>query len=146
MPGPRLAAPQDHLCDQEQREGYSLADGANGIDLGCDPPVTKAIRVAMPITTSGSPTPGWGSSPAPSISSCTPAPHDGIHYAAGYCGSGVGMASYLAMKLGLKILSRPEGASALDDLPFPRASPSTPDIHRSPRPRSAIIARAIGDR
>ena len=45
--------------------------------------------------------------------------HDGIHYAAGYCGSGVGMASYLGMKLGLKVLGRPEGKSAFDGLPFP---------------------------
>lgn len=45
--------------------------------------------------------------------------HDGIHYAAGYCGSGVGMATYLGMKLGLKVLGRPEGLSALDDLTFP---------------------------
>lgn len=45
--------------------------------------------------------------------------HDGIHYAAGYCGSGVGMASYLGMKLGLKVLGRKEGETAFDDLPFP---------------------------
>ena len=44
---------------------------------------------------------------------------DGIHYAAGYCGSGVGMASYLGMKLGLKVLGNREGGTALDDLPFP---------------------------
>ena len=45
--------------------------------------------------------------------------HDGVHYAAGYCGSGVGIASYLGMKLGLKVLGRPEGRTAFDDLPFP---------------------------
>lgn len=48
--------------------------------------------------------------------------HDGIHYAAGYCGSGVGMASYLGMKLGLKVLGKPEGATAFDNLPFPTRS------------------------
>jgi len=45
--------------------------------------------------------------------------HEGIHYAAGYCGSGVGMASYLGMKLGLKVLGRKEVKTAFDDLPFP---------------------------
>jgi glycine/D-amino acid oxidase-like deaminating enzyme len=45
--------------------------------------------------------------------------HDGAYYAAGYCGSGVGMASYLGMKLGQKILGRADGATAFDALPFP---------------------------
>jgi glycine/D-amino acid oxidase-like deaminating enzyme len=45
--------------------------------------------------------------------------HEGIWFAAGYCGSGVGMASWLGWKLGLKILGRAEGATAFDDLPFP---------------------------
>jgi glycine/D-amino acid oxidase-like deaminating enzyme len=43
----------------------------------------------------------------------------GLHYAMGYCGSGVGMASYLGMKLGLKVLGDKDGATAFDDLPFP---------------------------
>lgn len=45
--------------------------------------------------------------------------HDGIHYAMGYCGSGVSMASYLGMRLGQKVLGRAEGRTAFDDLPFP---------------------------
>jgi glycine/D-amino acid oxidase-like deaminating enzyme len=45
--------------------------------------------------------------------------HGGIYYAAGYCGSGVGMASYLGMKLGLKALGRREGETAFDGLTFP---------------------------
>ena len=45
--------------------------------------------------------------------------HDGIHYAMGYCGSGVSMASYLGMRTGQKILGLAEGATAFDDLPFP---------------------------
>jgi glycine/D-amino acid oxidase-like deaminating enzyme len=45
--------------------------------------------------------------------------HEGVHYAMGYCGSGVGMASYLGMKLGLKVLGKPEGKTAFDDLSFP---------------------------
>ena len=44
---------------------------------------------------------------------------EGVHYAMGYCGSGVGMASYLGMRLGQRVLGRPEGASALQDPAFP---------------------------
>ncbi|MEM9144848.1 MAG: FAD-binding oxidoreductase [Pseudomonadota bacterium] len=44
---------------------------------------------------------------------------DGMHYAMGYCGSGVGMASYLGMRMGQRILGRAEGQTAFDDLPFP---------------------------
>ncbi|MEX2647576.1 MAG: FAD-binding oxidoreductase [Alphaproteobacteria bacterium] len=43
---------------------------------------------------------------------------DGIHYAMGYCGSGVAMGSYLGHKVGLKVLGAPEGRTAFDDLPF----------------------------
>ena len=45
--------------------------------------------------------------------------HDGIHYALGYCGSGVSLASYLGMRMGQKILGLGEGRTAFDDLPFP---------------------------
>jgi len=45
--------------------------------------------------------------------------HDGVHYAMGYCGSGVSMASYLGMRMGQKVLGLAEGRTALDDLPFP---------------------------
>ena len=44
--------------------------------------------------------------------------HEGVHYAMGYCGSGVGMASYLGMRLGLQVLGRKDGATALDGLAF----------------------------
>lgn len=44
--------------------------------------------------------------------------HDGLHYAMGYCGSGVGMASYLGMRLGQKVLGLPEGETGFDGLPF----------------------------
>lgn len=44
---------------------------------------------------------------------------DGVHYAAGYCGSGVAMASFLGTRIGLRILGRAEGRTALDDLPVP---------------------------
>ncbi len=45
--------------------------------------------------------------------------HDGVHYAMGYCGSGVSMASYLGMKTGLRVLGRAEGRTAFEGLPFP---------------------------
>ena len=45
--------------------------------------------------------------------------HDGIHYALGYCGSGVSMASYLGMRTGQKVLGLAEGRTAFDDIPFP---------------------------
>jgi len=45
--------------------------------------------------------------------------HEGMHYAMGYCGSGVSMASYLGMRSGQKILEDAAGKTALDNLPFP---------------------------
>lgn len=45
--------------------------------------------------------------------------HDGIHYATGYCGSGVSMAGYLGMRTGQRVLGLAEGRTAFDDLPFP---------------------------
>jgi glycine/D-amino acid oxidase-like deaminating enzyme len=45
--------------------------------------------------------------------------HDGIHYAMGYCGSGVSMASYLGMRAGQKVLELAEGKTAFDDLRHP---------------------------
>lgn len=44
--------------------------------------------------------------------------HERMHYAMGYCGSGVGMASYLGMRLGQRVLGLAEGATAFDDVPF----------------------------
>ncbi|TNF91057.1 MAG: FAD-binding oxidoreductase [Gammaproteobacteria bacterium] len=44
--------------------------------------------------------------------------HDGIHYAMGYCGSGVGMASYLGMRIGQQLLGRKEGQTGFDRLTF----------------------------
>ena len=45
--------------------------------------------------------------------------HKGIHYAMGYCGSGVAMASYLGMRTGQRVLGKPEGATGLDSIKFP---------------------------
>lgn len=45
--------------------------------------------------------------------------NEGVHFAMGYCGSGVGMASYLGMRLGQQTLALPEGKTAFDGIPFP---------------------------
>ncbi|WP_082622083.1 FAD-binding oxidoreductase [Bordetella sp. N] len=44
--------------------------------------------------------------------------HDGIHYALGYCGSGVGRSTYFGHKAALKMLGKQEGRSVFDELPF----------------------------
>ncbi|MFQ5984970.1 MAG: NAD(P)/FAD-dependent oxidoreductase [Alphaproteobacteria bacterium] len=44
---------------------------------------------------------------------------DGIHYAMGYCGSGVAMATYLGHKTALRVLGLPEAATPLESLEFP---------------------------
>jgi len=44
--------------------------------------------------------------------------HDGMHYAMGYCGAGVGTASYFGMRIGQQVLGLEEGRTALDGLPF----------------------------
>ncbi|WP_419902587.1 NAD(P)/FAD-dependent oxidoreductase [Kiloniella sp.] len=50
------------------------------------------------------------------------APHvgkvEGVHYAMGYCGSGVGRAVYFGRKTALKVLGDPDGHTELDDLSF----------------------------
>lgn len=43
---------------------------------------------------------------------------DGLHYAMGYCGSGVSLASYFGWRLGHKIIGSAEGKTALDGLDF----------------------------
>ena len=44
--------------------------------------------------------------------------HEGMHYAMGYCGSGIAIASYLGMRTGQKILGRSEGRTGFDDTSF----------------------------
>jgi glycine/D-amino acid oxidase-like deaminating enzyme len=43
---------------------------------------------------------------------------DGLYYAMGYCGSGVGMAGYLGTRIGQQVLGDKAGATAFDGLPF----------------------------
>jgi glycine/D-amino acid oxidase-like deaminating enzyme len=43
---------------------------------------------------------------------------DGMHYAMGYCGSGVSMAGYLGMRTGQKVLGLKEGRTGFDDIGF----------------------------
>lgn len=44
--------------------------------------------------------------------------HEGLHYAMGYCGAGVGTASYFGMRVGQQVLGLKEGHTALDGLAF----------------------------
>lgn len=54
---------------------------------------------------------------------------NGIHYAIGYCGTGVSRATYFGHKLALQLLGSPEGRTAFDDLAFP-AFPAHPIARR----------------
>lgn len=45
--------------------------------------------------------------------------HDGLHYVMGYCGSGVGRATYFGHKAALQMLGDPAGKTSLDGLTFP---------------------------
>lgn len=44
--------------------------------------------------------------------------HEGIHYAMGYCGSGVAMASYLGTRIGQQLIGDKDGQTGFDNLPF----------------------------
>jgi len=44
--------------------------------------------------------------------------HDGIHYAMGYCGSGICLASYFGNRLGLQLLGRQDANTAFNDVSF----------------------------
>lgn len=44
--------------------------------------------------------------------------HDGMHYAMGYCGSGVSVASYLGMRTGQQVLGLKDGRTAFDGIPM----------------------------
>ena len=43
---------------------------------------------------------------------------EGVHYAMGYCGSGIALSLFYGMRAGQRILGRPEGITALDGLAF----------------------------
>lgn len=44
--------------------------------------------------------------------------HDGMYYAMGYCGAGVGTSSYFGMRVGQQVLGLAQGKTALDELAF----------------------------
>lgn len=44
---------------------------------------------------------------------------DGVHFALGYCGSGVSLATYFGARIGQQVMGLAEGRTALDNLPFP---------------------------
>jgi glycine/D-amino acid oxidase-like deaminating enzyme len=45
--------------------------------------------------------------------------HDGIHYAMGYCGTGVSLASYCGMKTARRLLGKPDAETGLEHITFP---------------------------
>ena len=45
--------------------------------------------------------------------------NNGLHFAMGYCGSGVGMASYLGMRMGQRAAGRESSPSVFERIPFP---------------------------
>jgi glycine/D-amino acid oxidase-like deaminating enzyme len=45
--------------------------------------------------------------------------HENVHYAMGYCGSGVSMSGYLGMRVAQQILGKKEGRTAFDGIGFP---------------------------
>ena len=44
--------------------------------------------------------------------------HDGVHYALGYCGSGIAMSSYLGTRIGQQVLGQAEGRTGFDGIGF----------------------------
>jgi glycine/D-amino acid oxidase-like deaminating enzyme len=61
--------------------------------------------------------------------------HDGVHYALGYCFSGIAMGPYLATKAARRIMGAPDSDSFFAREPFPRA----PWYARSPALLSALM-------
>lgn len=45
--------------------------------------------------------------------------HEGLHFAHGYCGSGIAMSSYLGMKIGRKVLGLKDGETPFEKIPHP---------------------------
>jgi len=54
----------------------------------------------------------------------------GLHYAIGYCGTGVSRATYFGNRIALQLLGRSEGRTAFDDLAFP-SFPAHPIARRA---------------
>jgi glycine/D-amino acid oxidase-like deaminating enzyme len=44
--------------------------------------------------------------------------HDGVHYAMGYCFTGISMGTYLGHKIGLRIAGKPEAETVFDNIEF----------------------------
>lgn len=56
--------------------------------------------------------------------------HAGIHYAIGYCGTGVSRSTYFGHKIALQLIGSPQGRTAFDDLAFP-TYPAPPIARRA---------------
>lgn len=59
---------------------------------------------------------------------------EGVHYALGYCGTGVSRSTHFGRKIALQLMGRREGATAFDDMAFPShplhafAAPAVPAV------------------
>lgn len=68
---------------------------------------------------------------------------DGIHYAMGYCGTGVSRSTYFGHKIALKLVDDPQGSTEFDSFEFPRhtfhafAKPAVPFVESWYRLRDA---------
>ncbi|WP_439406677.1 NAD(P)/FAD-dependent oxidoreductase [Bradyrhizobium sp. DASA03076] len=69
---------------------------------------------------------------------------DGIHYAMGYCGTGISRSTHFGRKIALKMLGKAEGRSAFDELGFPShffhafAKPAVPAVEAWYRVRDVM--------
>jgi glycine/D-amino acid oxidase-like deaminating enzyme len=117
-----------HYYYRPSPDGRRILFGGRGASLAEDPArVTRRLQRAMtdvfPKLDSVEITHSWSGYVAmnrdmiPRIFS-----HDGLHFAAGYCGSGVVWARWAGQKVALQVLGRAEGRSALDFRP-PRLIP-----------------------
>ena len=74
--------------------------------------------------------------------------HDGIHFALGYCGTGVSRSTWFGRKIAERMLGLPEGRSAFEDLPLPShlfqafARPAVPVVEGWHRLHDALDRRA----
>ncbi|MEK6204173.1 MAG: hypothetical protein N2B02_00865 [Amylibacter sp.] len=64
--------------------------------------------------------------------------HDGLHYAMGYCGSGVGRSTYFEHKAALKVLGSKDGKTEIVGLEFPTRPIYTGDRGSCPQSYAGI--------
>lgn len=99
--------------------GGRVSAGEMGTDVSAAPLYASMCRIFPQLQGTGI-THSWSGTVAYTFDDL---PHigaqDGVHYAMGYCGVGVTMASYLGMRLGQQVLGLAEGRTAFDGLAHP---------------------------